>query len=115
MGRRRRMNDQTLRIADVSQVRNQLQAFDEFFARFETAADAKAHDGASAVRQIFLGEGVIAAGRQPRIIYPGDLRMSRKKSCNLLRVVRVGTHAQLQSLQSLQKQKRVKRAKRRTE
>src|SRR4029079_476700 len=56
VGGRRRMDDERLRIADVREVRKELDRIDEAHARGGAAADAEGQDSARAVRQVAAGE-----------------------------------------------------------
>src|SRR6202166_4956667 len=105
--RRRRMYPQTLGIADVSQMRKKLQAFDETLAGLEPAANAEAHDGARSLRKIFLRQRIITAGGQAGIIHPCYPRVAGKKARDFQRVAGMTVHAQLERFKTLQKQKRV--------
>src|SRR6185436_5812650 len=49
VSRRSGMNDQCLGIADVSQMRKKLQAFDELHPSLQPPFDAEGHDGAAAL------------------------------------------------------------------
>ena len=48
------MNHQALGVADVGQVREQLQRFDEAAPGFQAALDAERQDAAGAARQVAL-------------------------------------------------------------
>jgi hypothetical protein len=52
------MNDQALGVADVCQMREQLQRLDELLGGRKAAFDAKSQDGVIFALQILLGQGV---------------------------------------------------------
>src|SRR5690606_16247338 len=51
---RRGMDREALRVADVGEVAEQLQALDELLAGLDAALDAEAHDRPAALRQVLL-------------------------------------------------------------
>ncbi len=63
---RGRMNDEAFRIADIRQIREQLERVDEFFARFLIALDAETDDAAETSLEIFRGDGVARGYRAVR-------------------------------------------------
>ena len=60
------MNHQALGVADVGQVREHLQRFDEAAAGLEPALNAERQNAARAARQVALGQRVIGARRAGR-------------------------------------------------
>ena len=69
------MNHQAFRVADIGQVREQLQIFDEALPGFQPAANSETHDRTCAARQVFLRQRVIGTGLQARIIHPAYARV----------------------------------------
>ena len=69
------MNHEALGVADVGQVREQLDRVDELPARFQAALDAEADDAAEAFLQVLRGELVARVIRQAGIGHPVHQRM----------------------------------------
>ena len=115
VGRAGRVDDQRLGVADVGQVREQLQPLDEAPAGLEAAPDAEGEDRAGAFGQVALGQCAVGAVRQRRVVDPGDSRVRVQECGHRPRVGDVALHAQPERLQPLQEQERVERAERRAE
>ena len=95
------MDHQALGIADIGQVREELQRIDEAASGFQAALDAEGQNAPGAERQIALRQRVIAAGGQSGIVHPGHVIGLLQKLRHGQRVARVRFHAQLQRLESL--------------
>ncbi len=100
VGGRGRMDDQRLGVADIGEVREQLQRLDELHAGVVAALQAEGEDSARAERRVLLLQRVVLVAGQARIEDPGDLRMRRQPLGHLLRVVAVALHAERQRLRS---------------
>src|SRR5690606_29686726 len=73
MGGGARMNDQAPGVADVGEVREELDAVNQLLAGFITALDAEGENGAGAAGEIFLRELVVGIVLKSRVRDPGDL------------------------------------------
>ena len=69
---RRRMDHQAARVAHVCQMRKDFQLVDEPLARFVAALHAERKNGARAFGRVFLGQRVVGARGQRRILDPLD-------------------------------------------
>ena len=103
------MDRQRLGVADIGQMRNQFQCLDEFAAGLGSAFDPEPDDRTGLPAEIFVGQGLIRASRQSGVIHPIDPVVSREELGDLLRVLAVARHPQVQRFQPLQKEERVKR------
>ena len=62
---RGRVDDQRLGVADIGQMREQLQRLDELHAGLVAALQAEGEDGAGAVRRVFLLQRVVRVAGRP--------------------------------------------------
>ena len=81
------MNHQALGVADVGQVREQLDRVDELLAGFQAALDAEADDAAEAFLEVFRGDFVARIVGQAGIGHPGHQRMALEELRDRERVV----------------------------
>lgn len=95
---RGRMDDQRAGVADVGEVREEIDGLDDLHARLVAALDADGEDRAGALRQVFLRQRAILVRGQPGIGDPGNLRMAVEILGDLLRVLDVALHAERQGL-----------------
>src|SRR5438552_9188032 len=70
MRRRRRMNYQRFRVADIREVRQELHRLDEALARRGSAAHAERQDAARTARQIAARERLVAVTFEQWVIHP---------------------------------------------
>ena len=105
MSRRCRVYDQRFRIADICQMRQELNRVDKLFACFTIAFDSEAHKGSIAFFQIFCSNRVIGIVFKPRIIHPADQRMLCQMPGNGKSIFAVPLLPQRQRLKALQKKK----------
>src|SRR5262249_36058708 len=108
-----RVDRQALGVADVGQVREQLQAINKRgTGRFSTL-DAEAQDAALAPRQILLGPLIRRVLGQAGVVDPRDFGVLLEIPGDRQRVLAVALHAQPERLDALQEQEGVERAERR--
>src|SRR5512132_1607340 len=89
-----RMNGETLCVAHVREMTEELQAFDEFLAGFHAAFNPKPKNGARSFRQILLCALVVGMALQTRIENPANLGMLFQAFRNRLCVLYMAIHAQ---------------------
>ena len=109
------MDRQRFGVADVSEVRKELQAVDDLAPRCAPALDAEPDQCALAPGQIFLGQFVRTMRRQPRIVDPLDFGVFAQEACYAGGVLAVAIQPQAQRFDALQELKRVERRQRRAE
>ena len=109
------MDHQAARVADVGQMREQLEAIDEFPACIVTALDAEREHRARTLGRVFLRRRVILAGRQRRVVDPGDQFMFFQMASHGEAVRQMHVHAHCQRLDALQEEKRIEGADARAE
>src|SRR5207249_2553784 len=102
-------------IAYIGEVGEEAHALDELDAGFEAALDAEGEDGARPFRQVFLRELVIRAGFEPGVGNPGDALVAGEKLGDLLRILDVAVHPDVQAFDPGQGEEGVHRRERRTE
>ena len=110
MGGRSRMDDQATGVADVGQVREELEAVDKLAAGIVTALDAKAEHGAGALGQVLLGQCVIGTGLEARVLHPFDEAVPFEEFGDGLCVGHVAIHARAESFDALNEEERVEGA-----
>ena len=64
------MDDEALGIADIREVREDLQGVDELPASFQAALDAEREDRALTLRKVLLSQGIVGAGWQVGVLDP---------------------------------------------
>mmetsp|Transcript_7550 Transcript_7550/g.30305 ORF Transcript_7550/g.30305 Transcript_7550/m.30305 type:complete len:383 (+) Transcript_7550:310-1458(+) len=95
------MDDERLRIPDVSQVRSELDIVDELHARIETTLDTEREHGSKvAVAEIFDGELVERVRLEAWVRHPAHLRVLFQVLRQSHSVRAVAFHAERQSLQA---------------
>ena len=104
MGRRGRVDDQRLGVADIGQVRQEFDAVDELLTGCSTALDAESEDGTGAFRQVFACQFMVAVVFQPGVIDPGDFRVILQVAGDGQGIGSMPVHAQRQGLDALQQQ-----------
>ena len=104
------MNDERAAVADVGEMRKDLQRLDESLALLAVAFQVEAEHRAAAARQQLLGERMAGVTFELRVADLLDHRMRHQKLHNLARVVDMPRHAQRQGLDALQNQPRGMRA-----
>src|SRR5580704_5648983 len=97
----RRMDHQALGVADIGQVREELESFDEAASSFQASADAKGENASRAAWKVALRQSAIAAGGQSGIVHPGHAIVPLQELRYGQRILRVLRHAKFQGLQSL--------------
>ena len=107
--RRAGVDDERARVADVGQVRAQLDAADERLARLAPALAAEGEHRARALGQVLLRERVVRVVRQAGVAHPAHARVGVEPLGDRLRVGDVRLHPQRQRLHALQDQERVER------
>ena len=112
VGRRRRMDDQRLRVADVRQQREDLDVVDEPAAGLDAALDAERDDAAEAALQVLHGLLVGRVRLEARVADPGHLGPRLEPLGDRQRVLAVAGDPQRQRLEALEEQERVERAER---
>src|SRR5450755_566211 len=115
MRRRRRMDDQGLRISDVGQVRQELHRLDESNAGCGASLDAEGQDSSGAVWKIASRHLFIAVSLEQGVAHPFDAGVRREMPRDGQRRLAVARHAQVQRLDSLQQHERAERRKRGSE
>src|SRR5262245_36804693 len=110
MRRARRMNDQTLRVADVREVRPERDAADEVLPCRPAAAAVEGEDGAGAARQVLVHERSVAARAQTGIGDLGRELVRLEKARDGRGVLDVTGHSERQRLENLEKQECVETA-----
>ena len=113
MRRRRGMDHEALRVADVREVRQELHGLDEPDARGGAAANAERQDAARAARQVAPRERFVPVARERRVADPLDGRMRGQVARDGERGLAVAGHPQVQRLDPLQQQERGMRRERR--
>ena len=93
------VDGQAARVADVGQVREDLQAVDEARAGGDAALDAESHNAAGAFGQVFLRSGVVGAVLQAGVSHPFDLGVRAEELCHFLSVGDVAVHTQAECFQ----------------
>ena len=109
VGRATGVDDERARVADVGQVRAQLDAADERLARLAPALAAEGEHRARALRQVLARERVVRVVREAGVADPAHPRVEVEPLRDLLRVGHVGLHPQRQRLHALQDQEGVER------
>src|SRR5579859_101390 len=99
---RGRMNHEALRIANVGEMRKQLQRLNESPPRVEAAFDPERQNSARAAREVAPGQFDVTAGIETRVIRPRDSIMLFEESRDRECVRRVRFHPELQRLDSLE-------------
>src|SRR2546421_7810089 len=110
---RRRMNDQRLGIADIGQMRQELDRLDESHAGRGASFDAKSKDASRTSREVALRQRLVAISLQQRVADPVDTGMRSEMPSDGQCRLTVAWHAQVQRLDPLQQQERAKRSERR--
>ena len=105
-----RMDHQRFGVADVGQMRGELDRLDELSRRRMSAFYAESQNRPAAARQIFLRHFIIRMRGQARIVHPSHQRMRFQKFRHGQGVFAMPRHAQMKRFQSLQEQKRIERA-----
>jgi hypothetical protein len=103
-----------LRVADVREVAEQLQALDERLAGRRAAAHAERDERAVAAAQHAISDLAIRARRQAGVVDPLDRLVPGQVLGDGQAVLRVALHPQRQRLDALQEQERVERRERRS-
>src|SRR4029079_6685564 len=98
------MNDQRLRVSDISQKAEELQRVDEAFTCLEATLDTECDQRSSAIRQVPLCQRVILARREAGLVYPFDSRVRFEVLGDSQGVLRVALHAKVKGLRALQEQ-----------
>ena len=93
MRRRGRVQCQAAGVADIGEVREQLDTFDELDPGLIALLDPEGEDRAGAFRQVFPGEVVEWVLFQPGIRDPGDARMICELFGNLKGILDMTVHA----------------------
>src|SRR3990170_3018928 len=104
------MDDQRLRVADVGQQREDLDAVDEPATGFEPTLDTEGNDAAEAAREVPLRQLVARVRLEARVTDPAHLRSDLEPPRHRERVLAVPGDAQGQRLQALEEQEGVERA-----
>lgn len=112
MGGGGRVDDQRARVADIGEMREELQSLDQLLSGFISTLDAEGEDRTCALRRIVLLDRVIVAVLQPGIVHPADLGMRLQPLGYGKRVVGMALDAQRQSFDAGQNKKRVERRNR---
>ncbi len=115
VGRRGRVDDQRLGVADVGEQREDLDVVDEPTAGLDAALDPEGDDATEATGQVTLGELVGRVRLETRIADPGHLGSALEPLGHRQRVLAVALDPQRQRLEALQEQERVERAERRAD
>ncbi len=115
MGRAGRMDDQALRVADVRQQAEDLDAVDQPPAGLRAALDAECQDAAVAALEVARGRRVRRVGREARVADPLDLGPVFEPAGDRQRVLAVALDPQRERLEALEEQERVERAERRAD
>ena len=102
VGRVIRMDDKALDIRHIGQQGEDLEIIDELICFVLSALDIKGKDGAAAVGEIFLIQGVIGMIRQGRMIDLFHMRVGSQIFHDFGCILRVPFQTQGQSLQALQ-------------
>src|SRR3972149_5759687 len=106
------MDDQRLRVADVGQQREDLDAVDEPATGFGPTLDTEGYDAAKAAREVPLRQLVARVRLEARVADPAHLRSGLQPPRNGERVLAVPGDAQRQRLEALEEQEGVERAER---
>src|SRR5262249_42273298 len=114
MRRRRRMQDERSRVADIGEVRPELAALDDFDAGLVATLDAEGEDRAGPAREIFPRQRMKGARFETGIPDPGHLAMAIEKLGDLLRIGDMTLHPQGQRLDTRQNHESVERRERGT-
>src|SRR4051794_33252285 len=104
------MNDETLRIAQVRQMRKDFHVVDQLLAGLQAAFNPERHDRSLPLRQILLREREVRTRFQPGILHPRDRGMLSQPFRYGQRVRAVRLHAEFQRLDSLEKEEGIERA-----
>src|ERR1700677_4869670 len=102
------MDHEALGVADIGEVREQLNAVDKSASRFPAAADAERKNGAASTGQVLFRERVIGAGSETGILDPGHARVLAQPLGYGQCVLAVLLHAEAERFDPLQKEKGVK-------
>ena len=109
------MNGEGFGIAHIGEVTEELQSFDELFAGFSPAMDAKSQDGPGAFGEVFLSNFVIRAAFQAGVGYPGDPGMFLQEFCHFLSIGHMPFHAQAEGFQPLEEEEGIEGGERAAE
>ena len=101
MGRRRRMNGEAARIADIGDMVEEFQRVDEAASRIQPALEFKAEQGAIAALQIFIGAFTRFACLLRRVNHLCDFAARGQEIRDLLRILHMALHAQRHRFDSL--------------
>ena len=66
----RRMNGEGFRIADIGEMREQLESFDQLSARFIATLHAESEESTESATQVFLCRGMIGTVFETRVVDP---------------------------------------------
>src|SRR5215468_8476395 len=105
------VQDQRARVAEIGEVREQLDALHQLDAGFVAALQAEGEQRSRALRQVFLCKPPIGAGSQPRVGNPRHRGMLLQEFGHLLRVLDVPLHAERQRLDPHDREEGVHRRK----
>ena len=109
VGRRGGMDHQRPRVADVGEVRAQLDRADEALARLAALGEPEREHRARPLRQVLLGQRVVRVGRQPAVADPAHALVGLQELGDDLGVGDVRVHPQRQRLHPVQEQEGVER------
>ena len=109
------MDDQRLRVADVGQQAEDLDAVDEPATGLDAAPDAERHDAAEAALQVAGRLAVRGMALETRVAHPGDSVVALQPAGDRERVLAVALDPQRERLEALEEEERVERAQRRTD
>lgn len=103
------MDDETLGIADIRQMREELRRFDKPPARLQPPFDAEPDKRPIVIPQVFLRQGVTGMFRKPRIVHPANQRVGLQKFCNRKGVLGMLPLSETEGLQTLEELEGVER------
>src|SRR5262249_4824555 len=92
------MDDEAARIANIGQMREELDASNQLDARIVAAFEPEGKNGARALGNKPLSEGTVRISRQACVIHPRGLRMFFKPASDRKRILAMTCHAQRQGL-----------------
>src|SRR5580693_2018562 len=109
------MDHEAFGVADVGEVREKFEAVDKRATRFFSAAKTECQNGAGSTGHVLARKRLIRAGREARVLHPGDTRVLRQPLRDGECVLTMLLHAEPQRFNALNKQKCVKGAEARSE
>ncbi len=106
----RRVDRETLGVADVCEVAEELETVDELLAGLLSSLDTDTDQRPEASLEVFHRKFVVGVIRQARVCYPCDLRVGFEELCNGECVLRVPGDPQVEGFKAEEERPCIERA-----